>query len=146
MGIIKPGKVVILLGGRYAGKKAVVVKTCEEGTESRKFPHALVAGIDKAPRKVTKSMSAKKIARKTRMKAFVKAVNYTHLLPTRYTVDPSVLDLTGKVDEKTTTGPDARKTARKEIQKNFTKKYNSQPTEASRKKASLDFFFKKLRF
>lgn len=145
MGIIKAGKVVILLGGRYAGKKAIVVKTCEEGTEARKFPHALVAGIDKSPRKVTKSMSAKKVARKTRMKAFIKAVNYTHLLPTRYTVDPGVLELTGMVDEKTTTGPN-RKSARKEIQKNFSKKYNNQPTEMSRKKASLDFFFKKLRF
>lgn len=40
MGIIKSGKVVVILQGRYAGKKAVVVKSYEEGTTERKFSHA----------------------------------------------------------------------------------------------------------
>lgn len=38
---IKSGKVVILTAGRFAGKKAVVVKTSEEGNQSKKFGHAL---------------------------------------------------------------------------------------------------------
>jgi large subunit ribosomal protein L27e len=42
---IKPGKVVILLAGRYAGKKAIVVKTFDDGTKDHEFSHALVAGI-----------------------------------------------------------------------------------------------------
>ena len=50
---IKPGKIVIVLSGRYAGKKAVIVKVFEEGTKELKFPHALVAGIDRAPLKVS---------------------------------------------------------------------------------------------
>jgi large subunit ribosomal protein L27e len=46
----------------------------------------LVAGIERYPLKVTKRMSAKKIERKTKVKPFIKTVNYNHLLPTRYLV------------------------------------------------------------
>jgi large subunit ribosomal protein L27e len=40
-GIIKSGKVVVMLQGRYAGRKAVVVKAYEDGTTDRKFSHAI---------------------------------------------------------------------------------------------------------
>lgn len=49
---IRSGKIVVLLAGRYAGRKAVVVKPFDEGSENRKFGHAIVAGIDRYPRKV----------------------------------------------------------------------------------------------
>ena len=45
--IMKAGKVVLLLGGRYAGRKAVIVKPSDEGTSDKPFSHALVAGIDR---------------------------------------------------------------------------------------------------
>ena len=38
---IKSGKVVILLSGRYAGRKAVVMNACDEGTGDKKFSHAI---------------------------------------------------------------------------------------------------------
>ena len=38
---IKSGKVVILLAGRYAGRKAVVVKTNDEGSDGKRFGHAV---------------------------------------------------------------------------------------------------------
>src|SRR5690606_16255700 len=82
---IKTGKVVIILSGRYAGKKAIVVQTFD-GNKKRNFGHCLVAGIARAPLKVTKSMSKKKILRRSRSKVFVKYINYTHIMPTRYTV------------------------------------------------------------
>ena len=41
-----------MLAGRYAGRKAVVVKAFDEGTTEHKFPHALVAGIERYPLKV----------------------------------------------------------------------------------------------
>jgi len=44
---IKPGKVVLVTNGRFAGKKAVVVKVYDEGTRDRPFAHALIAGIDR---------------------------------------------------------------------------------------------------
>ena len=50
---IKSGKVVVLLAGRYAGRKAIVVKPFDEGSEKRKFGHAIVAGIDRYPRRVS---------------------------------------------------------------------------------------------
>ena len=36
---LKPGKAVILLQGRYAGKKAVIVRVFEEGTRDRLSGH-----------------------------------------------------------------------------------------------------------
>ena len=38
---IKSGKVVVVLAGRFAGRKAVVVKASDEGNEIKKFGHAL---------------------------------------------------------------------------------------------------------
>jgi hypothetical protein len=50
--VLQPSKVVILLTGRYAGKKAVIVKNFDDGTSSRPYGHALVVGLAKEPRKV----------------------------------------------------------------------------------------------
>merc|ERR1719461_2434314 len=36
--------------------------------------------------KIHKRMSKKKISRRTRVKPFVKYINYNHLMPTRYQV------------------------------------------------------------
>ena len=83
---MKAGRVVILLAGRRAGKKAVIVKQFDEGKKGKAFPHALVAGVERAPMKVAKKMSKKKIARRSTLKPFVKIVNYNHLLPTRFKV------------------------------------------------------------
>jgi large subunit ribosomal protein L27e len=49
---MQPGKVVILLTGRYAGKKAVIVKNHDDGVGARPYGHALVCGLAKEPRKV----------------------------------------------------------------------------------------------
>ena len=81
---IKSGKVVLVLSGRYAGKKAVIVKNYDEGTADKPFGHALVAGISRYPLKVTKKMGKKKTAKRSRIKPFVKVYNYNHLMPTRY--------------------------------------------------------------
>ena len=131
---MKPGRVVIVLQGRQAGKKAVIVKNHDKGEGNRKFPHAFIAGVEKAPLKVTTKMSKKKLARRSRVKPFVKAVNYNHLLPTRYTVDFS-LEL-NKEDLKET---------KKNIKKEFETKYVSGAKDASQS-ANVGFFFKKLRF
>lgn len=54
--VYKPGKIVIMLKGRYAGQKGVVLKQFDEGAGSRQYGHALVAGIAKGPKRVTKGM------------------------------------------------------------------------------------------
>jgi hypothetical protein len=40
---LKTGRVVIVLQGRYAGRKAVIVKTYDEGEGDRKFGHCVGA-------------------------------------------------------------------------------------------------------
>ncbi|KAG8891524.1 hypothetical protein FRC01_014587, partial [Tulasnella sp. 417] len=85
--IYKPGKVAIVLNGRQAGKKVVVIKQLDEGTKDRQYPYALVAGIERYPLKVTRKMSDKKIKRRSRLKPFIKVVNYSHLFPTRYALE-----------------------------------------------------------
>merc|ERR1711971_883188 len=85
---LKSGKVV--LGGRFAGRKAVIVKNHDDGSSEKPYGHALVAGIDRYPRKVTKRMSKRRIKQRSKLKAFVKVFNYNHLMPTRYSVDVSI--------------------------------------------------------
>ncbi|KAE8775890.1 60S ribosomal protein L27-3 [Hordeum vulgare] len=84
---VKPGKAVILLQGRYAWKKAVIVRVFEEGARDHPYGHCLVAGLAKYPKKVIRKDSAKKTAKKSRVKVFLKLVNFTHLMLTRYTLD-----------------------------------------------------------
>ena len=80
---IKPGKVVIVLRGKHAGKKAVIVRNNDNGSKSRKYPHAVIAGVDKAPLRVKRGMSRVKIAKRSRVFPFLKVVNYQHMMPTR---------------------------------------------------------------
>uniref|UniRef100_A0A673T237 Large ribosomal subunit protein eL27 n=1 Tax=Suricata suricatta TaxID=37032 RepID=A0A673T237_SURSU len=82
-----PEKVVLVLAGRYSGHKAVIMKNIDDGTSDRPYSHALVAGIDRYPRKVTAAMGKKKIAKRSKIKSFVKVYNYNHLMPTRYSMD-----------------------------------------------------------
>ncbi|KAE8818239.1 60S ribosomal protein L27-3 [Hordeum vulgare] len=84
---VKPGKAVILLLGRCAGKKAVIVRVFEEGTQDRPYGHFLVAGLAKYSKKVIRKDSAKKTTKKSRVKVFLKLVNFTHLMPTSYTLN-----------------------------------------------------------
>jgi len=105
---MKKGRVVILLAGRHSGKKAIIMKQCDEGKKNRKFGHALVAGIERSPKKVTKRMSAKKIDRKTHVKPFVKYVNYTHLLATRFLVKED-FNYSSIVTEEALENPEERK-------------------------------------
>ena len=142
MGVIKSGKVVIVLQGRFAGRKAIVVKAYDDGNAERRFAHAMVAGIDRAPRKVTRSMSKEKIQKRTKMKPFLKYVNYTHLMPTRYVVD---LDLKKIVDESGL--KEGKAEARKAIKKVVEERYHQQSSAKKEKKAAgTMYFYKKMAF
>merc|ERR1712203_1169145 len=78
---------VLLLSGRYAGRKAVIVKSYDDGTGDRQYGHALVIGMERYPRPVTKNMSKTKLKRRSKIKPFIKVANYNHMMPTRYSVD-----------------------------------------------------------
>ena len=69
-------QVAIVLQGRQAGHKVVVIKQLDEGTKERPYPHAIVAGIERYPLKVTKRMGAKKLAKRSKVKPFIKVRNH----------------------------------------------------------------------
>ncbi|KAI3901024.1 hypothetical protein MKW92_020052 [Papaver armeniacum] len=131
---LKPNKAVIVLQGRFAGRKAVIVKQFDEGTRERPYGHCLVAGIMKYPKKVIRKDSAKKTAKKSRVKAFIKVVNYNHIMPTRYTLD---VDLKDVVTPDALTSRDKKVTAAKETKKRLEERF---------KTGKNRWFFTKLRF
>ena len=68
------------------GRKAIIVKPNDEVTYEKPFGHALIASIDRYPRIVTKRMSKKKGKQRSKIKSFLKVVNYNHS-PIRYSVN-----------------------------------------------------------
>ena len=102
----KPGRVVVVTNGKFAGKKGIIIRSNFEQTKTKKYPHCLVLGLSKAPRRVTKKY-LKKVEEKTknlekkitegkatqesleklkRFGVFLKTYNMNHILATRYKV------------------------------------------------------------
>ena len=71
--------------------------------------------------KVTRNMSQKKIERRSKVKAFVKTVNYNHIMPTRYQVAAD-LDLKNVVTEEKLSNKETRKQMKREVRKLFNDK------------------------
>merc|ERR1711862_1012004 len=143
---IKAGRVVVLVQGRYTGKKAVVVKAFDDGSRARPFGHCLVAGIDRVPLKVTKRMSKKRIAKRNRVKPFVKYVNFNHIMPTRYQV-PAEVDAKSFVTDQQMDTPDGRVDAKKHVKKVIQEKFAQPPADKSgRPSKDVLYLKKKLRF
>jgi len=151
--IMRAGKVVLVLSGRYAGRKAIIVKPTDEGTADKPFGHALVAGIDRYPRKVTKRMAKKKIKSRSKIKPFLKVrnesfvttmcvisllsqvVNFNHVMPTRYSVDISFDK--ANLNKESLKDPMKKKKARFMVREKFEERYKSGKNK---------WFFQKLRF
>merc|ERR1712166_1500533 len=89
---LKDGKIVVLLQGRYAGKKAVILKTMDDNTKERPCGHCVVVGVAKCPLPITRAMCkpTPKMKKLSTIKPFVKMVNFTHVMPTRYSVESSM--------------------------------------------------------
>ena len=117
----KVGKVVLVLNGRYEGHKGIIMKTNYESVKERKYPHCLVVGLAKGPRKPTKRNIAKLQARIKKLESkkdendkiktlksfglFIKTYNMSHLLATRYSVKENfgirkALENLEKIDKK----------------------------------------------
>ncbi len=113
----KPGKVVVVLNGRYAGKKGIIVKSNYESVKDRKYPHCMVVGLSYGPRKPTKKNLARIQAKIKKLESqenssdkikalksfgvFIKTFNMSHLLATRYTLkdELGLVKAIGKIDE-----------------------------------------------
>lgn len=133
-------------------------------------PLHIVAGVDRYPRKVTRAMGKKKAEKRSKVKPFIKIVNFSHLMPTRYFLSSlftgslahsltsiacflcSVLrysvdiDLKKAVDENSL-AENNRATSRKAVKKIFEDRYRSATANKSEKKAAgTQYFFEKLKF
>ncbi|KAL6032150.1 hypothetical protein STEG23_002781 [Scotinomys teguina] len=77
---MKSRKVLVLAG-------AVTVKNIDDGTSDHPYSHALVAGIDCYPLKMTAAVGKKKITKRSKIKSSVKVYNdiTSHLLGTLWT-------------------------------------------------------------
>lgn len=49
-----------------------MIRQSDEGTKQRAYPHAIVVGIERYPRKITRNMGPKKVAKRSRVKPFIK--------------------------------------------------------------------------
>ncbi|CAD7682625.1 unnamed protein product [Nyctereutes procyonoides] len=70
---MKLGRVMLVLAGCYSGHKVVIVKNIDDGTSDCPYSHALVAGMDCSPCKVTAPMGKKKLpnCQRSRQKTMV---------------------------------------------------------------------------
>lgn len=132
---LKPNKVAIVTRGRQAGKKVVIVKPFDEGTKSHPYGHCLVVGIERYPQQVTRKHTQKQVSRRTKIKPFIKRVNYNHLMPTRYTFEQE--GLKNLISPDTFAEVSTRESAKAEIKKIF---------EEQHKAGKNKWFFQKLAF
>ena len=113
----KPGKIVVVLHGRFAGRKGIIVKSNYESVKDRKYPHCMVVGLSHGPRKPTRKNIAKLQAKIKQLESqentvdrikklksfgvFIKNYNMSHLLATRYTLkdELGIAKSVAKIDE-----------------------------------------------
>lgn len=89
--------------------------------------------MQRYPLAVKRDMSKRTISKRTRVKSFVKVVNVSHVMPTRFTMD---IDLRGVVNSHSLQ-PQKRVGARKQVRKQFEDRFRAGKSQ---------WFFSKLRF
>ncbi|POS77724.1 60S ribosomal protein L27-A [Diaporthe helianthi] len=148
MKFLKVGRVAIITRGRYAGKKVrileppnlfaanktdterrslgkdmvVIIQPVDSGNKAHPYGHALVAGIERYPSKITRRMSKARQEKRSKIKPFVKVVNYNHLMPTRYTLELEGLKgaITSDTFKEVSQREDAKKTVKKTLEERYT--------------------------
>ena len=89
-------------------------------------------------------MNKRKIEKRSKMKPFIKHVNFNHLMPTRYQVD---LDVKKLIDEESMKDKTKLDEAKKTFKKMLEARYLNQAAAKSDKTiVGGTYFFKKLRF
>ena len=104
-----------------------------EKSLNKNFGCALVVGVEKSPLKITKSMGAKRVARRSHVKPFIKVINYNHVMPTRYTLDVEFPNVTVDAVKDAASKKEVKKAVRKTLEEKY-------------KTGQNKWFFQKLRF
>ncbi len=135
---------MIVTSGRFAGKKAIVAKTYDDGNKKYRFPHLLVAGIARNLRTIKRKINKKKFIKKTGVKTFLKHINQNHVMPTRFVVND--FDFKDLKEDAIKTA-ETKTAARRELRKRFSEAYRNLPNPKTNDKAhNVRYFFNRLRF
>lgn len=102
--------------------QVVIVQPLDSGSKTHPFPHALVCGIERYPSSVTRRMSKTRQAKRSKVKPFIKTINYNHLMPTRYTLELEGLKgvITNDTFKEVSQREEAKKTVKKALEERYT--------------------------
>jgi large subunit ribosomal protein L27e len=102
--------------------QVVIIQPVDAGNKLHPYGHALVAGIERYPSKITRRMSKARQEKRSKIKPFVKIVNYNHLMPTRYTLELEGLKgaVTNDTFKEVSQREDAKKTVKKTLEERYT--------------------------
>lgn len=108
--------------GISAKLQVVIIQPVDTGNKTHPYGHALVAGIERYPSKITRRMSKTRQEKRSKIKPFVKVVNYNHLMPTRYTLELEGLKgaLTADTFKEVSQREEAKKTVKKTLEERYT--------------------------
>ncbi len=101
----------------------MIIQPVDTGNKSHPYGHAIVAGIERYPSKITRRMSKTRQEKRSKIKPFIKVVNYNHLMPTRYTLE--LEGLKGTVSGDTFKEVSQREEAKKTVKKTLEERYTS---------------------
>lgn len=78
--------------------------------------------MERYPQPVTKRMSRARQTKRSRVKPFIKTINYNHLMPTRYTLELEGLKAVISADtfKETSQREDAKKNVKKALEERYT--------------------------
>jgi large subunit ribosomal protein L27e len=102
--------------------QVVIIQPQDTGNKSHPYPHALVAGIERYPSQITRRMSKTRQAKRSKVKPFIKVINYNHLMPTRYTLELEGLKgvVTADTFKEVSQREEAKKTVKKALEERYT--------------------------
>lgn len=103
--------------------QVVIIQPVDNGNKPHPFGHAVVAGIERYPSKITRRMSKARQEKRSKVKPFIKVINYNHLMPTRYTLE--LEGLKGAVSADTFKEVSQREDAKKTVKKALEERYTS---------------------
>lgn len=101
--------------------QVVIIKPIDNGNKPHPFGHALVAGIERYPEKITRRMSKARQEKRSKVKPFIKIVNYNHLMPTRYNLEPEGLKdaISSDTFKEVSQREEAKKTVKKLLEERY---------------------------
>lgn len=103
--------------------QVVIIQPVDNGSKTHPYGHAIVAGIERYPSKITRRMSKTRQEKRSKVKPFIKVINYNHLMPTRYTLE--LEGLKGSVSAETFKEVSQREDAKKTVKKVLEERYTS---------------------